>query len=1535
MKKSLAILLVAIITLIALVSCGGDDPDHTHTFSEEWSSDATNHWHQSTCGHVDETSDFAKHSDLDGDSQCDICGYGEHNHTFSVAWISNETKHWKESTCDHDLKKDEADHVDANEDGRCDVCMYDGLHHHTFNTAVWLYDATGHWHPGTCAGHEDRKGDFAAHVTAENDGVCDVCGFDDMHIHTFSDTEWASDGENHWRPATCGHDSEKFGVEAHYSAANNGVCDTCQKSGLHIHEISDTEYESDAFGHWHKTTCGHDFVADFETHTEGENGACEACGKRLKYYVNVVVSQPDRVTYTGDTSMLVAIGSDVTIKVKVDSRYILALTTGGEIVGIPTTEAGVTTYTVKVSEIQDDVTLTLVAKYENAFDLSTLPATPDTIETTQTVYQLPDGSFSMTDKTGTKYEITYLSRATVTYDAAKLTYKTAKIATIVSIKDAEGNDTTVTWQGVTYGASGEGVTTVIPSRSWLGLERAFAASSSTVRFDATGVYAENPEALYVFESNVFVERAGNGTAFEIVLVNDGGGYGANTNIAQSGNSIQVMPMTVGSGYAAATDCGAAVGTTFNLRILVSAHATDASKMVVSIYINGNLHSSCDINKINNVRFEMFLRDDSADRNSTVTLSDVRFVKNTQHTHTFNTDEWVTDETGHWHAATCGCDVKADHAEHDSATNNGVCDVCGKEDIHVHTFGTSEYASNSEGHWLKANCGHDDFVFGLQPHVDDVEDGRCDVCGVKLKYTVNAVVTQPEKITVEGATSILANIGDDVTFTVKVNSRFVLYVTTGGGVIVGTPTTSAGITTYTVKVSDVTDDITLTLVAKLENAYDMATLPTAEATTTTRTVYLLPSGVFSVDDTTGTKYDITYVSGSEATYDAEAGVYRVEKVAKIISIKDADGNDTTLEWKGVTYGASGEGVATVIPTRNWLFEENDKRYFGVNHINVSFQSTTVNTDKPMPLYVFETDVLVEREGTTSGCAFELYLYYGNHNYIANTSVSQIGGSNAIGVSAINPGSGAGSTKTIANTLGSTFTLRIEVTEHATDATKMTVTLYINGDQHSTCDVAKTDNFKINTFLREDGANRNSAVTFTNAKFVKYNVHTHTFDTSEWVHDETGHWNNATCGHDVKGNFAEHDSATNNGVCDVCGEENIHVHTASDTDYSSNAQGHWHSANCGHSHYVADFEAHVDSDSDEICDVCFRTINCIVTVDFNTTYALLVTEGTIKGAPGTDVTFEVSTPATHTLAVVGAEIVGEPTENAGVKVYTVKVSAIADDTTVSVYTKRDGGYASNSAIVDVEPSTASVVVYENNGVFSTTDTTGTKYVVVFVKNTERVLDTATGTYTLNKVAKIVSIKNADNEETTITYGDKTYGSSGDGVVTIIPDRNWLGLERAFASSGSECGIFPIVDAESDVIYHFEADMTIEHSEVASPIVEISFHQTGTGAYQANMAFNYDPANGGKLKMFKFGKGAALGDGVVVDAYLGEVFNFAIDVVESAEAGSYDIIIYINGEAVATSTIAGFDADGRVKFTLRDDGTDRNSVITLSNVYITKNA
>ncbi len=57
--------------VFAMSACG--ETAHTHTFSEEWSKNSTDHWHKATCEHTDEISGKQPH--LFEEGKCVVCGY--------------------------------------------------------------------------------------------------------------------------------------------------------------------------------------------------------------------------------------------------------------------------------------------------------------------------------------------------------------------------------------------------------------------------------------------------------------------------------------------------------------------------------------------------------------------------------------------------------------------------------------------------------------------------------------------------------------------------------------------------------------------------------------------------------------------------------------------------------------------------------------------------------------------------------------------------------------------------------------------------------------------------------------------------------------------------------------------------------------------------------------------------------------------------------------------------------------------------------------------------------------------------------------------------------------------------------------------------------------------------------------------------------------------------------------------------------------------------------------------------------------------
>ena len=67
-----------------------------------------------------------------------------------------------------------------------------------------------------------------------------------------------------------------------------------------------------------------------------------------------------------------------------------------------------------------------------------------------------------------------------------------------------------------------------------------------------------------------------------------------------------------------------------------------------------------------------------------------------HSHSYDTSKWVFDDTTHWHASTCGHNLKIDEAAH-TYNENDVCIVCGqvKADVAVAKIGSKNYKTLAE------------------------------------------------------------------------------------------------------------------------------------------------------------------------------------------------------------------------------------------------------------------------------------------------------------------------------------------------------------------------------------------------------------------------------------------------------------------------------------------------------------------------------------------------------------------------------------------------------------------------------------------------------------------------------------------------------------------------------------------------------------------------------------------------------------------------------------------------------------------------
>lgn len=174
---------------------------------------------------------------------------GRHKHSFSSEWSQSETQHWhactgkncdeKQDLADHDFvdwveKTPAGVHTDKVETSTCSTCNFKmdrtvpNTATHSYETASWEKDETGHWHKSTCdaiePAHQGLKSDFAEHTygawtektPAEfhknkiEHRLCSVCGFEetqevlDSMTHTW---EWKANNAKHWQETTCEHET--------------------------------------------------------------------------------------------------------------------------------------------------------------------------------------------------------------------------------------------------------------------------------------------------------------------------------------------------------------------------------------------------------------------------------------------------------------------------------------------------------------------------------------------------------------------------------------------------------------------------------------------------------------------------------------------------------------------------------------------------------------------------------------------------------------------------------------------------------------------------------------------------------------------------------------------------------------------------------------------------------------------------------------------------------------------------------------------------------------------------------------------------------------------------------------------------------------------------------------------------------------------------------------------------------------------------------------------------------------------------------
>lgn len=388
----------------------------------------------------------------------------------------------------------------------------------------------------------------------------------------------------------------------------------------HAHSYSD-EWTSDTGYHWHAAECSlHESCAaavkDKTAHADGDSdGGCDACGRAL-FYSAEVATESERVTLVTEGELRAAIGCDIVFTVAVDKDYELWIKSGAVAVGSPVEVGEKMHYTLKIAQISENTTVVLDTRLSDAYDYASVGTLPSS-EITVTVYE-KDGSYSTLDNGGRIYRITYKNGADTVLNSQDGSITIKKYAVITSLKGEDGRETTLTYSGVIYGASGDDVVSVIPSRDFLGLPKGFVATKKFEIWSSARV--ESSEMLYLYETDIKIDRATTGYAVS-VCYNDGGTDKCTYGLYVDGTAIKLQDDRSYAYHSSA----ARTGEWFNLRYELY---KDGRLRVV---VNGETVYTDTVTVMSpqSFRIKIAMRDDSPDRNSTVSFKNTRFLKYTE------------------------------------------------------------------------------------------------------------------------------------------------------------------------------------------------------------------------------------------------------------------------------------------------------------------------------------------------------------------------------------------------------------------------------------------------------------------------------------------------------------------------------------------------------------------------------------------------------------------------------------------------------------------------------------------------------------------------------------------------------------------------------------------------------------------------------------------------------------------------------------------------------------------------------------------
>ena len=172
-----------------------------------------------------------------------------HTHTYNTTWSTDETNHWHECTCGD--KKDLAAHVDANKDHNCDVC------------GKKMSDHTG----GT--------------ATCKDKATCTICGqkYGDLAAHNYK-TTWSTDSAKHWHECSVCGDKKDVAAHTPGAPATETTPQTCTICGYVI-----------------KAALGHTHNFNQKNTSETYLKSAATCTKKAVYYYSCTCGEKGTETF--------------------------------------------------------------------------------------------------------------------------------------------------------------------------------------------------------------------------------------------------------------------------------------------------------------------------------------------------------------------------------------------------------------------------------------------------------------------------------------------------------------------------------------------------------------------------------------------------------------------------------------------------------------------------------------------------------------------------------------------------------------------------------------------------------------------------------------------------------------------------------------------------------------------------------------------------------------------------------------------------------------------------------------------------------------------------------------------------------------------------------------------------------------------------------------------------------------------------------------------------------------------------------------